>query len=143
MSKSLNTLIKVAKNEVDRQQKDLAEVQAKQDQILRQIEKMQAELESEKKIVERNYADHELAANFANFASAVNNKIAAAQEEVKAMEEVIEQLRDKLRESFAEQKKFEIVKAVNLKKEIAERNKKEAEKLDEMGTNIYIRKDNE
>ena len=144
MSKSFKTLIKISKNEVDRQQKELADVQRQQDMIRLHMEQMQAQMVTEKKLVEDNYADHDIASSFAQFAVATNEKIGQATELIGQMEEKISAMRDDLRVAFAEQKKYEIVDAAAAKRRLDERNKKEAEKLDEIATNIFIRSgDNE
>jgi flagellar export protein FliJ len=139
MSKSLKTLIKISKSEVDTLQKELSELQRRQDIFLNKIAKMNADIEREKKLANDNFEDHEIASSFVAFAAATKDKIEIAQTQVDILEKQIEAKRDELREAFSEQKKFEIVQANKLAKELAERNKKEDNKLDEIGVSMFIR----
>lgn len=139
MSKSLKTLIKISKNEVDREQKELAEIQRLQDKFLWDIGNLQRALEAEKKLAQENFEDNEIALSFAKFSAATNDKIEQAQKEVEQLEQLIQKKREQLREAFAEQKKFEIVNAAKLHAQVVERNKKEGQKLDDAGTNMFIR----
>lgn len=141
MPSSLKTLIKVAKSEVDRKQKELAEVQIQQDHLKKQISTIESSINDEKKIAEKNYEDHQLAASFSSFAAAAQGKIDNLENAVKNLEGTIEILREKLSEAFAEQKKFEIVEAANIKKAKQEAARLEAAKLDEVGTNMFARKE--
>lgn len=143
MSKSLKTLIKLSKSEVDREQKELAEIQRLQDSFLWEIANLKRALEAEKKIAEENFEDAQIALSFAKFSAATQTKIEEAQKEVEQLEQLILKKREQLQEAFAEQKKFEIVQAAKLHEQVVERNKKESQRLDEAGTNMFIRGDNE
>lgn len=139
MSKSLKTLIKISKSLVDREQKELAEIQRLQDKYLWEIGNLKRALATEKIIAGDNFEDNEIAISYAKFSAATKNKIELAQKEVEQIEILILKKREQLREAFAEQKKFEIVNAAKLHAQVQERNKKESQKLDEAGTNIFIR----
>jgi flagellar export protein FliJ len=140
MSKSLKTLIKISKSAVDSLQKQLAELVKRQDFYKNHIEIFKQQIENERNMANENFENPEIALAFVNFANATNDKIDIAQAEVDKLEIEIATKRDELREAFSEQKKFEIVDAANAERRRLEINKFEDNKLDEIGTSMFIRK---
>ena len=139
MSKSLKTLIKISKSEVDRLQKELAQLIKNQDLYKSHIEIFKQNIAHERNMANENFENPEIALAFVNFANATNDKIDIAQAEVDKLETEIAAKRDVLRDAFSEQKKFEIVDAANAERRRLEINKFEDNKLDEIGTSMFVR----
>jgi len=139
MSKSLKTLIKISKNEVDRLQKELAELVKLQDFYRSHIAIFREQIANESKLSNENFENHEIASALAKFIIATNDKIDMAQSQVDKLEIDISAKRDVLKEAFSEQKKFEIVQATNLENEQYELNRKVGNRLDEIGISTFIR----
>lgn len=138
MSKSLQTLAKLAKSEVEKLQKELAELLKQEDLLKSDILRLQNAILSEAQIASTN---PELGRNFPAFLQATKKKIELAQNKLSALLQRIAKKRDQLGEAFSEQKKFEIVMQNKLLEKIKEEQRKETIMLDEVGVNIFNRKD--
>ena len=137
MTKSYKTLIRLAKKVVEKEQEALSNLQARWDKFNDEREKHLASLEREAAIAEQ---DPEMAADFGSFAKLTQSKIRKAESEMRKIEKHIEKQREKLREAFAEQKKYEIA-LENKEAQILEEEKKtEQKKLDEVAIQGHTRK---
>jgi len=135
--KSLRTLIKLTKANVEEKQKSLADSVSAQDQVKLRLTKTQSDLENEKESASKN---PELATNFGAYVEATLAKIARIKFEIADLEKIIELKREALREAFAEQKRYEIALDIKLKEQADRENKLEQNKNDEIATQNFIRK---
>jgi flagellar export protein FliJ len=139
LAKSLKTLIRLAKWNVDEKRRVLTSLQAREDEILGIIEAEEKQLVEEQRIAAADatgagflygaYADAWLRRREQLFATldAVRAEIAVA--------------RDHLAEAFGELKTYEITQRERERRAQAEADRKEQQFLDEIGLNIYRRKE--
>lgn len=129
-TRTLETLQKVSKHKVDEQQKVLAELNTLADNIRLHIQN----LEEEAKGVDKNLPDDPNLYQMASrYAVRLRGDIKVMRESLTAMEKKIAVETDKLRDLFAEQKRYEILLEREMAKKAAERAKKQQDQLDEIG----------
>ena len=136
MTKSLKTLIRLAKRVVDKEQETLGNLQGRWDKFNHQKLGFLENLAKEAKVAEEN---PELSASFGSFASATQIKIRRAEEQMKKLDSRIEFQREKLREAFAEQKKYEIALENKERAILEEQRKQEQKTLDEIAIQRHSR----
>lgn len=129
MKKQLTTLIKLAKNETDKVQKQLAQIVTRQDGFIEQKKKLEVELETE---MQKADEFPETAKDFAEFARAMRDRIAKYIQEIARLQEKIDIKQEELRDAFANQKKYEIALENKLEELKIEEKKEEQKKLDEI-----------
>jgi len=128
--RTLETLQKVSKHKVDEQQKVLAELNTLADNIRLHIKN----LEEEAAGVDKNLPDDPTLYQMASrYAVRLRGDIKVMRESLAAMEKKIAVETDKLRDLFAEQKRYEILLEREMAKKAAERAKKQQDQLDEIG----------
>ncbi len=137
MSKTLPTLIRISKFELDEKQRALSDLLRAQDEIIRQ----QKELEEKKnKEEETAKTTPEVANYYAGFLKGYfikKNNLAKANEDIQL---IIDQAREVLREAFQQHKTYEITNENILKKEKEEQSQKEQKNADEMALNLFRKK---
>ncbi|MBL8640823.1 MAG: flagellar FliJ family protein [Alphaproteobacteria bacterium] len=136
----LNPLIRLRKYRVEEKQKALAE-------LFRQTEL----LEGRKRVLLSEIEREEVLANKANsidamfsfvaYAARVNTEIEKLNKLIEMMEPRILKAQDEMREAFSEQKKAEIIQAQREAEEAKNIAKKENTNLDEIGGEVFRRKD--
>lgn len=136
----LNPLIRLRKYRVEEKQKALAE-------LFRQTEL----LEGRKRVLLLEIEREEVLANKANsidamfsfvaYAARVNTEIEKLNKLIEMMEPRILKAQDEMREAFSEQKKAEIIQAQREAEEAKNIAKKENTNLDEIGGEVFRRKD--
>jgi len=138
--KTLTTLVKIAKQELDEKRKELSVYLDKKDEILAQKQQLEKDL-----LKEQEFASISNEASFAYTAFAVN--IGVKQENIDKFFDVlnqqIEALSLEVTEKFAELKRYEIMLDKKLQEEKKERLRKETIALDEIGINLHLRKNEE
>lgn len=136
MKNSLKTLGRIKKFEIDEQRKILTNFLNKEDAILEQIHKLVTEFEQEKVFARENPS----LADFGLYAKRFLEKREELEAQLNAIREKIAQIRDIIADMFREQKTFEIVEKNRKEREEKEEELKIQNMLDEIGTNAYIRR---
>lgn len=137
MKKELNTLIRLAKNEVDKIQQNLSKLLAAQDALINDRDSFEAAIEAEAQKLD---GDPERGKDFSQFKAATKIKIAEMQEQIDFLEVGINKERDKLRDAFAEQKRYEIALENKIEEEKDEQKKRETKAFDELAGNNHRKK---
>ena len=136
MTKSLKTLIRLAKGEVEKEQEKLSNLQARWNKFDQQKNELQENLKKEAEFADKQ---PEQAANFGKFATATKDKVAKLYAEMKKLDPVIEKQRDRLRAAYAEEKKYEITLENKEKQALEVEQKREQKRLDEVAGQRYQR----
>ncbi|MGE5503440.1 MAG: hypothetical protein ACM31L_03365 [Actinomycetota bacterium] len=139
MAKSLKTLIRLAKWNVDEKRRVLTALQAREDEILATIEAEEQQLAVEQRVA----AEDSTGAGFmyGAYADAWLRRREQLFSMLEAVRAEISMARDALAEAFGELKTYEITQRERERRAQAEADRKEQQFLDEIGLNIYRRKD--
>ncbi len=138
MSKSIKTLIRLSRWEVDEKRRVLTELQNREDGIIAAM----AEAD-QRMLVERQIASQDptgAGSLFGAYAQAWMSRRETARGELASVREAIEVARDDLNDAFRRLKTFEITQKNQEKREQDEADRKEQANLDEIGLNIHRRK---
>lgn len=135
--KTLKTLVKLSKNELDRLRQELNVYLEKKDELLRQKERLKERL-----VIERKVAEQSFEANFAlaNFSSLIASKQEQINQVVIQLDINIEKLSTEIAVAFAELKKYEIMLEKKKETQRVWLAAKERTELDEIGMMGYLRK---
>ncbi len=139
MNKSLKTLSRIQKFNIDEQRKRLAEKMEEEAVVIDNIRKLDARYREEKAFATKNPG----VGDFGLFTKRYLELRRREEEHLKQVKLQIEEIRDKISEMFKEQKTFEIVDQRRAAAERYENEQKEQKMLDEIGTNAYIKKHEE
>ncbi len=135
--KSLNTLIKVAKQQLDGLRRDLANLEREKQKMLEAIDRLKKELARE---IELASKQPEMGAFFGGFAKRIREREDELRLGIKKLDKLIDDLRERIREQFAEQKKYELAKEARIKQDKEDQDKAEMNELDEIGGQRHQRK---
>jgi hypothetical protein len=135
--KSLATLIKLQKTYVDEQRLHLAKLQARLEQIVRDIALHEIMKAREQVAAEQH---REARATYGAFLKAAVKKGRELEKERQTAAHAVEIARDKLAQLFEEQKRYELAEAARLEAEAKEERRKERIELDEIGSVSFVRK---
>jgi flagellar biosynthesis chaperone FliJ len=135
--KSLSTLIKLQKTRVDEQRLALTRLQGLLEEIERNIAKLEVKKAHEQVAAQESA---EARATYGAFLKAVVTQGRDFEKQRAVMIEAIEIARQKLRELFEEQKRYEIAEVARLAAEQKEERRKETMELDEIGAVTFTRK---
>ncbi len=139
--KGLPTLIRLAKFEVDEKRRALTILQTREDSLLAAMAAAQEEMAREQQVAA---ADPEAAGFlFGAYAAAWLARRANMERSLAALRKEIEKARDELAEAFRRQKTYEITQANRERRAREEADRKEQATLDEIGLNLYRRRDRE
>jgi flagellar biosynthesis chaperone FliJ len=130
MKKTLATLIKLQKSYVDEQRQHLARLQEMLDGIITNIARLEIEKAREQIAAEQN---PEARATYGAYAKRMSVKSKELEKERKAAEQSVELARAKLSELFEEQKRYETAEEARLRAEIAEEQRRDRIRMDEVG----------
>ncbi len=134
----LNPLIRVRKHVVEQKQKFLSELYKHAEELDQQKVTLLAQLaEEQEKTAEMGV---EFQAYFAPYAESVKHRVADIDHARGQLEVRIEIGREDIRKAFAELKKIEITQERREGEEQAEIDKKESDELDEIGIEVYRRR---
>ncbi len=133
----LQPLIRLHKYELDEKRRVLSQYYSDMAVLERKRQALEAAFEAEKEAL-RQTAD--VSFTFASYAEKVQREREALLEAEKALELKIQQAKDRLMESFAELKKYEMTQAERDRIEAEERAFKEAIALDEIALEGFRRK---
>ena len=135
MNKSLKTLGRIKKFQIDEQRKLLMEKLTKEEEIIKNIQLLDKKFAEEKEFATNNPGVGDFGAYTKRYL-----KIRQEQEDyLQKVRQEIETIRDKISDMFKEQKTFEIVDENRKKHERFEQEQKDQKMLDEIGTNAYIK----
>lgn len=135
MSKSLKTLSRIQKFQIDEQRKLLAEKLNEEAEVEENIRRLDARYETEKAFAAQNPG----VGDFGLYTKRYLELRRSEEAHLQHVREEIEAIRDKISEMFKEQKTFEIVDSRRRAAERHEEEQKEQKQLDEIGTNAYIK----
>ncbi len=136
MAKSLKSLSKIQKYNIDEQRKILNGYLNEEVTIMRKLKELNENFEREKAYCEKT-------AELSSFGVYLKSYIDTRKHyeaELAAVKEKIEEIKDIITALYKEQKTYDIVDENREKKELKEEEIKEQQTLDEIGTNAYIRK---
>ncbi len=136
---SLKTLVRVQKFNIDEQRKLLNEQLDTEEKILAGIKFLEDELAREKAFSEKNPEVGDFGAYFKRY----QQRREALEQALLMVRAKIEEIQDKISEMFKEQKTFEIVDDNREKRAQQEEAHKMQQTLDEIGTNNYIKQQNQ
>ena len=137
--KTLRTLIRLKKNDVEKLQKELAQIQDRQQRLQLEHKELGEELEREATTA-TNFP--ETAASFALFAKKTIERQKALLTNIEMLQRAIDKKRDELLIEFGEQKKFEIALEQQQLAERGEVKRRETIRMDEVAARGFSRKDN-
>ena len=141
MAKSFKTLIRVRKFELDERRRELGVLLGQ----LARLEDLARDLENRISAEQKAAAEHPETAGFgyASFARAAINKRAELAELVAAKQQEIDDFSLVVTEAFKALKTTEISEENRVAAEQAELDRKESDRLDEIGANSFLRKQQE
>lgn len=135
--KTLKTLIKLYKNVLDENRKALTELENHKEGLERSLSKLYAALLKEQEFLADN---PQLSFLYANYSKGVKDKELILRQDLEAIEQTIIIARDRLAESFANLKRYELALDKKMAEKKIEDDRKESIMMDEISTNGYIRK---
>lgn len=135
--KSLDTLIKLQKSQVDEQRQLLAKLQARLDEVHAAIERLTMEQALEQVAAHENPT---YAVTYDQYVKRAIQRGRQLEKQKRAAEIAVNFARDKLVELFEEQKRYEIADRQRRERADAEERRKERLTLDEVGSVRYARK---
>jgi len=135
MTKSLQILSRIQKFKIDEQRKILVEFQNKEEQLQIRLNNLISEYENEKKIS----TEIGIQADFGTYTKRYLKTKEELENQLLAIRNKIEEIRDIIADMFKEQKTFEIINQHRQEQELKELADKEQKNLDEIGTNAYIK----
>lgn len=128
--KTIDTLIRLAKLEVDNRRRTLAELLDQDAAFDRAIARLDQEVEDER---DKARQFPEFATGYTAYAKHAADRRSALVESKAVLSVQIDEARDQLAESFEEQKKFEITAENQAAQEAADLDRREQVELDELG----------
>ena len=129
--KSLKTLIKLRKDEVDKRRKELSEIEQRQQLLVNEHTALEHKIEQETAAA-ANFP--EAAVTFANFLKKALKRRDDLTRNIIQLQQIIDKKRDELQAAFGELKKLEIVLENKITEAYREELKREQVKLDEIAT---------
>lgn len=134
--KSFNTLIKLHKRRVDIIRREMLALEEQRTQLLQLSRTLQAEYAHEVGIAS---SDAHIAGFFGAYAQRVQKKLEAIANEVLQLDAAIEAKGEAIRTEFAEQKKYEIAKAAEMKRLAEKEHTRQQARFDEIGAQQYMK----
>jgi flagellar export protein FliJ len=138
MTKSLKTLIRLARWEVDEKRRVLVALQAREEQIIAAIQGAKDQLVMEQQVAS---ADGEAGFLYGAYANAWIRRRAEMESSLAQVREQVEVARDDLAEAFRQHKTYEITQANRDRRAREEADRKEQAVLDDIGIEIHRRKE--
>lgn len=135
MKSSLQTLSRIQKFNINEQRKLLVSIQEQQEKLQTELQDLNRQFEEEKNFSRSN-------GYIGDFGAYVKRYITHKEEletQIELLEQKINQIRDAITDMFKEQKTFEIVDENRQKRQIHDEEIKIQKQLDEIGTNSYIK----
>ena len=139
MKSSLQTLTRIQKFKIDEQRKILVEFQNQEETLQHRLDALNQEFEQEKK----TSLKLGLVGDFGAYVKRYLKTKESLENQLAAVRQKIEEIREIIADMFKEQKTYEIVDRERKQREEKELSDKEQKMLDEIGTNTYIKKHKE
>lgn len=136
--KSLNTLIRLEKREIDELKREQMKLQQKRDDCITALTHLADELRREMKSAETM---PDMAQFFGDFAQANKKKQAQIDGLLLRTERELDDLTHKIQLRFNELKKYEVALANHKKREAEKVKKRETQMMDDIAIRNYIRRD--
>ncbi len=136
MTKSLKTLTRIKKFDIDKQRKLLVEQQEAEERTLQELGLLNRKYEDEKKFAQENPL---LCGDFGLYTKQYLKLRTELETKLNGIHRRIEEIRDIIADMFKEQKTYEIIDKQRSRQEQRELAEKEQKQLDEIGTNSYIK----
>lgn len=136
MNKSLKTLTRIKKFDIDEQRKLLVEQQEAEERTFQELKLLNQKYEDEKKFAQENPL---LCSDFGLYTKQYLKLRSVLEIKLNNIRKRIEEIRDIIADMFKEQKTYEIIDEHRSKAELKELAEKEQKMLDEIGTNSYIK----
>lgn len=141
MAADLNPLIRVQKHSLEQKQKFLAELYRHAEEYESQKKNMLETLEQEREKLDGMGV--EMLSYFGPYEKNVKSRVREIDEALLTLNTRIDLAREDIREAFAELKKIEITQEEREAQEQRGMNKKQSDELDEIGLEVFRRKQNE
>ena len=138
--KSLKTLVRARQRLLDEKRRALGELEMQADRL---IEARRALADEQCREAENIRTGGGVGYGFGSYLAGVQMRDAALQEGIRQLEPRIEAARDEIAEAFAEIKRFELIEAAQIERARRAAAKREQDELDELGLNVFRRKDAE
>ena len=135
----LDPLIRYRKHGVDERQRVLAELYRQTEELERQRQAVQEEMEKEMALA-TDMATAEAAAFLGRYLEGAKRKIRTLEKAIRQMETRIAVAQEDMRNAYAEMKKIEITQRSRTEREKAEINRKEGQELDDIAVEQYRRR---
>jgi len=139
MAKGLKTLIRLAKWTVDEKRRVLTALQAREDELVAALAEHERRLIEEQRVAAGDATG--IGYLYGAFAAAWLNRKAEMTTMLANLRGQIELARDELAEAFRQHKTYEITQANRDKRTREEADRKEQIRLDEIGLNVFRRRD--
>lgn len=134
--KSLKTLIKIHKHELDGLRRDMVSMEGERGRLEGAVRRLQQELLDEAK---KASASPDLSRYFGNFAKRIRQRQQQLREEILKVQKRIDTLREKIAVAFSEVKKYEIALQNAQRREEHEALRKENIAMDELAGQQFQR----
>ncbi|MDZ5647653.1 flagellar FliJ family protein [Nitrospirillum sp. BR 11828] len=138
--KSLKTLIRLHKNEVDEKRRHLTQLREHDDQLTLRRQQFEAQVEMERQL---SGTSVDMAVAFANFLPQIKLQRNALEQARQQLAIAIHRAEEDLAQAFQELKRFELAEEERIRKEKAELARKEAMMLDEIAAQRHLRQQEE
>lgn len=140
-AKGLKTLIRLSKFNVDECRRTLTALQNREDQIIAEIHAGELRLKEEQRLAAQDAAG--IGYLYGAYHQAWTHTRDMMLQALAAVRGEIEVAREELAEAFRQQKTYEVTQANREKRDREEADRKEQVFLDEVGSNIHRRKEQE
>ena len=139
MRDSLATLERIKKFELDEKRRLLVAELEREEALKKKLQNLEADYEKEKAFVEANPG----ICDFGLYTEQYLKKKRNLEQQISNTQAKIEQIRDVMADIFKEQKTYSIVDDNRRRRRQKEIDAQEQKMLDEIGTNVYIKKHQE
>ena len=136
--KSLITLIKLQRRELDQLRRQVSALEGARDQLIEKIERLQDDLIRE---IEAASTMTDMRSFFGDFSDAIKKKQRALASKVVQFEQQIQELGIEIANRFSELKKFEIALDRHKEREKEKQTRREQIEMDEIGLRTFRYKD--
>jgi len=133
----LDTLIQIAKAELDEKRRALTELETRRGGLMAEVNRLAAALEAERLRAKESY---EAATAFPAFAKRVRERTAELREQIAELDREIGAATEAVSQAFRDMKKYEIVKERRAEEARIEESRREQQQLDEVGLQGFVRR---
>lgn len=138
----LDPLIRYRKHTVEQKQRALSDLYRQAEELAQKKAAIEEEITKETELAEE-MATAESSAYLGRYLQGARGRIAMIEKNIRKLETRIAVAQEDMRNAFAEMKKVEIVDRNRKDREQASRDRKDAQELDEMAIEQYVRRNKE